>query len=295
MISRQQRMDGVAQLVRRGGDVVCAASVVEQHPRRNARKGGSAEGSAPLAWAELRVDMAGLEHLPGEQRFQGPALLVEHGVISGVTVAITGQGRAFGILGAYTSHRRKFSEDEVHFLLSVATVLAMAVAPDTLQVVLRASGFDEQYRPMLRELTIKNYKSILDHTIELGRINVFIGENGCGKTNILEAVYLVATLRSFRGVGSAQMVRHGQKGYFVGSKVVGQGELDSLAGRHHALAQRHVLGDLGTHGGVAAYGLVHVAAQNSSLPTRDRTGFRRATDAGPAQPLYRSWPRYARN
>src|SRR5882672_8947123 len=41
---------------------------------------------------------------------------------------------------------------------------------------------------MLRELTIKNYKSILDHTIELGRINVFIGENGCGKTNILEAV-----------------------------------------------------------------------------------------------------------
>lgn len=45
---------------------------------------------------------------------------------------------------------------------------------------------------MLRELTIKNYKSILDHTIELGRINVFIGENGCGKTNILEAVAMAA-------------------------------------------------------------------------------------------------------
>src|SRR5687768_9050535 len=44
---------------------------------------------------------------------------------------------------------------------------------------------------MIRTLTIKNYKSILDHTIELGRINVFIGENGCGKTNILEAVGLV--------------------------------------------------------------------------------------------------------
>ncbi len=41
---------------------------------------------------------------------------------------------------------------------------------------------------MIQELSIKNYKSILDHTIELGRINVFIGENGCGKTNILEAV-----------------------------------------------------------------------------------------------------------
>jgi energy-coupling factor transporter ATP-binding protein EcfA2 len=45
---------------------------------------------------------------------------------------------------------------------------------------------------MIRQLTIKNYKSILAHTIELGRINVFIGENGCGKTNILEAVAMAA-------------------------------------------------------------------------------------------------------
>jgi energy-coupling factor transporter ATP-binding protein EcfA2 len=45
---------------------------------------------------------------------------------------------------------------------------------------------------MIRELTIKNYKSILDHTLELGRINVFIGENGCGKTNLLEAVAMAA-------------------------------------------------------------------------------------------------------
>ncbi len=45
---------------------------------------------------------------------------------------------------------------------------------------------------MLRTLTIKNYKSILEHTIELGRINVFIGENGCGKTNILEALAMAA-------------------------------------------------------------------------------------------------------
>lgn len=40
---------------------------------------------------------------------------------------------------------------------------------------------------MIREISIKNFKSILDHTIELGRINVFIGENGSGKSNILEA------------------------------------------------------------------------------------------------------------
>src|SRR3954447_12459474 len=53
---------------------------------------------------------------------------------------------------------------------------------------------------------------------------LLLGDNAQGKTNILEAIYLMATLRSFRGVGSAQMVRHGQKGYFVGGKVIGQGE-----------------------------------------------------------------------
>jgi len=54
--------------------------------------------------------------------------------------------------------------------------------------------------------------------------HLFLGDNAQGKTNILEAIYLMATLRSFRGVGGAQMVRHGQKGYFAGGSVFGQGE-----------------------------------------------------------------------
>jgi predicted ATPase len=41
---------------------------------------------------------------------------------------------------------------------------------------------------ILRGVEIKNFKSILDLTIDLGRFNVFIGTNGCGKSNILEAI-----------------------------------------------------------------------------------------------------------
>lgn len=41
---------------------------------------------------------------------------------------------------------------------------------------------------MIQSLTIANFKSILRETIELSNVNVFIGENGCGKTNVLEAV-----------------------------------------------------------------------------------------------------------
>jgi DNA replication and repair protein RecF len=57
-------------------------------------------------------------------------------------------------------------------------------------------------------------------------MHLLLGGNAQGKTNILEAIYLLATLRSFRGVGGAPMIRHGQKGYFVGAKVVAQGEHD---------------------------------------------------------------------
>ena len=41
---------------------------------------------------------------------------------------------------------------------------------------------------MISKIQIVNFKSIVDLTLELGRLNVFIGENGCGKTNILEAI-----------------------------------------------------------------------------------------------------------
>lgn len=73
----------------------------------------------------------------------------------------------------------------------------------------------------LRLRDFRNYAR-LDVDFSPG-FHLLLGDNAQGKTNILEAVYLLATLRSFRGVGGAQMIRHGQKGYFVGGRVVGQG------------------------------------------------------------------------
>jgi DNA replication and repair protein RecF len=54
--------------------------------------------------------------------------------------------------------------------------------------------------------------------------HLLLGNNAQGKTNILEAIYLLATLRSFRGVGGAQMIRHGQKGYFIGATILSDTE-----------------------------------------------------------------------
>jgi DNA replication and repair protein RecF len=74
----------------------------------------------------------------------------------------------------------------------------------------------------LRLRDFRNYTR-LDADFSPG-FHLLLGDNAQGKTNILEAIYLMATLRSFRGVGGAQMIRHGEKGYFVGGKIVGQGE-----------------------------------------------------------------------
>lgn len=65
--------------------------------------------------------------LRSETRFQASALLREHHVISGVSVIIPGAERPFGALGAHSSRQRLFTEDDIHFLQSVAHVLATAI------------------------------------------------------------------------------------------------------------------------------------------------------------------------
>ncbi|HTQ51189.1 MAG TPA: DNA replication/repair protein RecF [Candidatus Acidoferrales bacterium] len=79
----------------------------------------------------------------------------------------------------------------------------------------------------LRLRDFRNYAR-LDADLAPG-FHLLLGDNAQGKTNILEAIYLMATLRSFRGVGGAQMIRHGQKGYFVGGTIVGGNIPSSLA------------------------------------------------------------------
>jgi len=39
----------------------------------------------------------------------------------------------------------------------------------------------------LEKLTVKNFKSIREQTLALGRLNIFIGANGSGKSNLIEA------------------------------------------------------------------------------------------------------------
>lgn len=49
---------------------------------------------------------------------------------------------------------------------------------------------------MISDITIENYKSIINVSLPLGRFNLLIGANGCGKSNILEGIALGAAASS---------------------------------------------------------------------------------------------------
>ncbi|CAM2011414.1 AAA family ATPase [Acanthopleuribacter pedis] len=61
---------------------------------------------------------------------------------------------------------------------------------------------------MIGTLTVRSFKSLKDVQIELGNINVFIGANGSGKSNILEAVGVLSAAVSGR-VDDEALLRRG--------------------------------------------------------------------------------------
>ena len=57
---------------------------------------------------------------------------------------------------------------------------------------------------MLEQLKISRFKSVRDQTLDLGRVNLFIGGNGSGKSNLLEAIGLVSACLG-RGLGDSDI------------------------------------------------------------------------------------------
>lgn len=78
-----------------------------------------------------------VEDLPQERRFTGPDLLSEHQVTSGLSVPINGADATYGVLGAHSRGKRRFTREDVNFLQAVAAVVAGAI--DRQQGRMRAS------------------------------------------------------------------------------------------------------------------------------------------------------------
>ncbi len=61
---------------------------------------------------------------------------------------------------------------------------------------------------MIRRLHIERYRSILRADIDLGRVNLFIGANGSGKSNILEALGFLSAVAG-RGLEAGALAERG--------------------------------------------------------------------------------------
>ena len=62
---------------------------------------------------------------------------------------------------------------------------------------------------ILKKLSILNYKNIREATLELSpKMNCFIGQNGVGKTNVLDAVYYLSFCRSATNPVDSMVIRH---------------------------------------------------------------------------------------
>lgn len=62
---------------------------------------------------------------------------------------------------------------------------------------------------ILEELSIINYKNLLQAELQFSpKINCFIGNNGMGKTNLLDAVYYLSFCKSYTNPIDSQIIRH---------------------------------------------------------------------------------------
>lgn len=73
------------------------------------------------------IDPVIVQNLRIETRFSGPALLIDHGVVSGLSVIIKTQDTPYGVFGVHSRKLRQFTEDEINFLQSMANVVALAI------------------------------------------------------------------------------------------------------------------------------------------------------------------------
>jgi signal transduction histidine kinase len=101
---------------------------------------------SPAGFALLSGSPVIIENLGTEKRFRKPMLLLDHGVVSAVAVIIHGRFKPYGVLGAYTIKQRKFTNDDVHFLQSIANVLAAVIDRRQLEEELLAISGREQQR-----------------------------------------------------------------------------------------------------------------------------------------------------
>ena len=68
----------------------------------------------------------------------------------------------------------------------------------------------------LQKLSLVNYKNITSENFDFdAKINCFIGNNGVGKTNVLDAIYYLSYTKSYFNAVATQNIKHGEEFFII--------------------------------------------------------------------------------
>ena len=178
------------------------------HQYQRTKQAGS-EQFAPVTVA----DMA------SERRFRVPAVMREHGVVSGMSVVIPGAERPWGVLGVHSRTPRRFEPREAEFLQAAANMLSAALARCAAHAALQQS---EARKSAILDASMDAVVTI-DH---LGRVVEFNAaaeknfgwprEDAIGKD--MAELIIPPDLRKFHRKGLARFVAIGE-GRVIGTRI----------------------------------------------------------------------------
>jgi DNA replication and repair protein RecF len=99
----------------------------------------------------------------------------------------------------------------------------------TVTAPLQSTVVDETARPaILESISLRDFRNLTRVSLEVPREGMaIVGDNGHGKTNLLEAIYYLQLLRSARGARDQDIVRFGAQGFHIGA--------EAIVGRHVTL------------------------------------------------------------
>ena len=132
------------------------------------------ERDSQAGYTLLQEQPVVVRDLATEERFDGPELLTDHDVTSGISVLLGSPDDVWGILGVHDTAYREFNEHDIDFVRSVGHVLESAV--ERRDVERRLEELNDQLRQ--RNEQFGTFASVLSHDLKnplgiaLGRLEL---------------------------------------------------------------------------------------------------------------------------
>jgi DNA replication and repair protein RecF len=90
-------------------------------------------------------------------------------------------------------------------------------------------GSNPIFNMFIRELSVINYKNLVQADLSFSqKLNCFIGNNGVGKTNLLDCIYYLSFCKSYFNIPDTQSIRHAEDFFVLQGKYERSGEREDI-------------------------------------------------------------------